>query len=174
MSDATPAPVKRPITPAGPVKASRLLWLISFAAGLLAVLILFLGRNAQATQLRELIGGLGPDLDADAVETIATIVFWGSLVALLLVIVIEAMIVRVMMHRHGWARWALLVVLMLHGAVAVLADAFVDALGGEGIYIRVLLVTQWALAGAAFIASCFPNAGAWFRTEKEAGTDALA
>lgn len=174
MSDSTPPPVPLPIEPTGPVKAARSLWIISFAVGLLAAVFVFLARNAQVERLRQLVTDLQPDRNAETLRAVATFVVWGSLGALVLLIVVEALLLRVMMRRHGGARWALLIVLLIHGAVAVLADAIVVAPTDEGVYVRILLGAQLLLAVAGLVVSMLPGARRWFRAEHKARGRPLA
>lgn len=173
MSDLTPAPVPAPITPSRPMKVVRSLWIGSFVAGLLAIVFAFLAREVQLERLRELITELEPGQDPETLDAVATLVFWGSLGPLALVVIIEAILVRAMMRRHGGARWGLLVTLLFHGAVAVLADAFVVTPEWEGILVRVLLLAQLLLAGAGLIGSAFPAANAWLRAEHESSGRSL-
>lgn len=167
MSDRTPAPVLEPIVPTRQVKAARTLWLVSFAAGFIAVLFAFVARNEQLERLRQLVTELAPERDAETLAALAALVFWGTLALFALVLVIEAIVLRVMMRGHGAARWALMVILVLNAGVLLVADAVVIAPGDEGIYLRICLVAQLALGGVGLVLSLFPGASAWFRAQKK-------
>jgi hypothetical protein len=167
MSDRTPAPVLQPIVPTRQVKAARTLWLVSFAAGSIAILFAFVSRDEQLGRLRDLITGLAPERDPETLAALASLVFWGTLGLLALVIVIEAILLRVMMRGRGGARWALMLVLFLNAGVLLIADALVIAPGDEGLYLRICLVAQLALAGVGLVLSLFPGASAWFRAQKQ-------
>jgi drug/metabolite transporter (DMT)-like permease len=165
MSDTTPAPTGRPPQPSRAVNVARALWLLSFVAGLLAVVFAFLSRDVQIDHLRTLVKDLRPEQDAETLKTVASTVFWGCLGAIVLVIAVEALNLRVLMRRHGGARWTLLFLVLVQAAVTVLAIAFLGSPGSEGNAILVLLAAALVLAGAALVACALPGAGAWFRTE---------
>jgi hypothetical protein len=168
MSDSTPAPVLQPIVPTSTVKAARTLWLVSFAAGFIAMLFAFVSRDEQLGRLRELVTELAPERDTETLLALAALVFWGTLVLVALVIVIEAILLRVMMRGRGGARWALVLMLFLSAAVSLIADAFVILPGDDGLYLRICLVAQLALAGAGVVLSLFPGASGWFRAQRKA------
>ncbi|MCU1635710.1 MAG: hypothetical protein JWQ68_949 [Cryobacterium sp.] len=171
MSDRTPAPVPPPVIPNRPLKASRFLWLASFALGLLAAVYAFLSRNDQIDQLRKLAGDAAPDQASGTRDAVASAVFWGTLVALVLIVVIEAILLRVMLRRHGGARWALLVVLLVHAGVALLAASVVAVNAFEGLSVQLLLLAQLASACVALVSSAVPGTGSWFRGEHQPRLD---
>ena len=167
MSDSTPAPVLQPIVPTRTVKLARTLWLVSFAAGSIAILFAFVSRDEQLSRLRDLVTQLAPERDAETLAALASLVFWGTLGLVALVIVIEAILLRVMMRGHGGARWALMFILFVNAAVSLIADAFVILPGEEGLYLRICLVGQLTLAGGGLVLSLFPRPSAWFRAQKK-------
>ena len=124
----------------GPLKASRLIWLISFVVGLLAAYFVFLFRSDQLKRLNEVLTGLDTNHDAQTLRALATLLVWASMGALALVIAIEAILLAVMMRGHGWARWVLLGVLVVHAAVWVVVDAVIVAPDAQVIYFRILLL----------------------------------
>ena len=168
MSDRTPAPVLKPIVPSRQVKVARTLWIVSFASGSIAMLFAFVARNEQLERLRELVTELAPERDAETLSALSSLVFWGTLGLVALVIVIQAVLLHAMMRGHGGVRWALLFTLIICAAIAVVADALVIPPGDEGLYLRICLVAQLALAGAGSVLSLFPGASAWFRAQKKA------
>ncbi|MHA6694992.1 hypothetical protein [Homoserinimonas sp. A520] len=167
MSDRTPAPVLQPIVPTRQVKAARTLWLVSFAAGFIVILFTFVSRDDQLERLRELVTDLAPERDSETLTALASLVFWGTLGLLVLVIVIEAIALRAMMRGHGGARWALMLILFANAGVLLIADALLIAPGEEGLYLRISLVAELALAGAGLVLSLFPSASTWFRAQKK-------
>ena len=172
MSDVTPAPLRKRTAAIRPLKASRLLWVISFVVGLLAAYFVFHFRQDQLDRLSELLStldttGLGTGHDAQTLRALAALLVWASLGALVVVIVIEAILMAVMMRGHGWARWALLVVLVVQAAVWVLVDAVIVAPEELVAYFRILLLSQLVLAGAALVLTFVPGATAWFRVEHQ-------
>lgn len=167
MSDVTPAPVPPRIVPAGPVKVASSLWIASFVAGLMAILVVFLGRDDQLSRLGALLTDMRPNEDAATIDAVAEIVLWGSLIALAFVIVVEGILLAVMMRRHGAVRWVQLPVILVQCVVSVLADALVVTPGVDGWAVHLLLLLQLVLAGAALVVSTLPGAGRWFRAGRE-------
>lgn len=167
-SDQVPPPLRPPVKPAGAIKAARGLWLASFAVGALIVVTAFFARDAQVERLSAAAAVIDPGRDAETLEAVAMILFWGSLGALALIVLVEAILLRVMMRRHGWVRWVLLVALAAHLGIVLLVEASVVAPDLEGIAARVLLVGQLLLAGAGLIVSALPGTRWWFRAEHQA------
>jgi hypothetical protein len=165
MSDTTPPPVKRPVTPTGPVRIARLLWLASFVAGLGVLAFAFLSRNDQVERLGDVIADVDPGRAAETLTSAATIVFWSSLAAIVAVVVIEVLLLQAVIRRHGWARWVQLLVLLAHAGVAALGGSFL-ALGDQGVVIGALLTAQLVLGVVALIVSVLPGSGAWFRAKQ--------
>jgi hypothetical protein len=157
MSDVTPAPVPALIRPSKSMRLARAFWVASFLVGVLVVAIAFLRRTTQFTDLHVFIRGLQPGYDTAAVDRAATLAFWGSLAALALFLLVEALLRPVTERRTG-ARWAMVVVLLGHAALAVGADPFI-ALGEAATYSRLLLGIQLLLAAAALTATALARRG---------------
>ncbi len=168
VSNLTPPPSRPEVPPPGTVIASRSLWIAGFLSGLIALGIVFYGRDGVLDGLQDRIGDLAPDESDDTLERVAGVVYWSTMSAMLVVIITEWVLVGRMMRRRGGARWALLLVLVVHAAVALLADAFLG-LGDLGAYLRLLFWAQLLLSGVALIVSLLPAAGRWFRTRKQPG-----
>lgn len=167
MSNLTPAPVPKTVPPTVTIHVSRYLWLASFVAGMGVLLFGFLARNTQVEWLTGVVEDLQPDQDAGTLENVATFLFWASLVAISVVILVEALLVRRMMRRHGAVRWAMFFVLLVHAAITLLADGLLVTPEQEGVYLRILLAAQFLLAVAALLASLMPGAWSWFRAERD-------
>lgn len=162
----TPAPIDVRVRPFGLMKMARFLYFISFIAGLMGIAVVFFSRNIQFDLLRQVIGDLRPNQDAATLDTAATVMLWGCLGALVMVIVVEAILLSVMTRRHGAARWVMLIFLFVHAAVAIIAAGLL-ALGDAGIYVVLLLATQLLLVIAALMVSALPGARTWFLAENE-------
>jgi hypothetical protein len=167
MSNLTPAPVPKKVPPTVTILVSRYLWFASLVAGMGVLLFAFLARNTQVESLTQVVKDIQPDQDAGTLKNVATFLFWASLVAISLVILVEGLLVRRMMRRKGSARWAMFFVLLVHAAVALLADLFLVTPEQEGLYLRILLAAQLLLAVAAFFTSLMPGAWSWFRAERD-------
>jgi hypothetical protein len=171
MSDTRPAPIQKKTNPSPKIKAGRSLWLASFAAGVTALLFIIFDQERRMEPLRQIVTDLAPDRDAGTLDAVVALVFWGSLGGIALVILIQMLLLWVVMRRHGWARWALVVVLLVHAGATLLADSFLAA-PGDALHIRLLLVAQLALAFVATVIMVLPGTGAWFRAEDKTGRGA--
>ncbi|WP_374947893.1 hypothetical protein [Agreia sp.] len=166
MSDNTSAPIIRPVLPSGAIQASRYLWFGSFVAGVMVALFAFLARSNQTDRIQDVIRDLDPDRDADTLETAANIVLWGSLGAVLVVLLVELALLFSMLRGRGWIRFVQLPMLVVHAIVAIVADALIVGDDVDGVFLRALLAAQLLLAVAGFLASFLPGTRAWFRREK--------
>jgi hypothetical protein len=166
MSDRTAAPIIKPLAPSGAIKASRYLWFASFVAGIMVALFAFLSRTNQTERIQDVIHDLDPDRDADTLETAANIVLWGSLGAVIVVLLVELAMLFSMLRGRGWVRFLQLPMLVVHAIVAVVADALIVGEDVDGIFLRALLAAQLLLAIAALCASFLPGTRAWFRREE--------
>lgn len=144
------------------MRTARGFWAASFLAGVLVIGVAFLRRMTQFEALRGYIGGLQPGYDTAMVDRVATLAFWGSLAVLALLVVVEALLRPATERRRG-TRWAMLILLLCHLAVAIGADPFL-ALGEAAAYSRVLLGAQLLLAAAALSTTALAGRG-----EKEIG-----
>lgn len=163
MSNRSPAPITAPAPPPTAITAARMLWITSFLLGFLAIGVAFLARASQVDELQELIGDLMPGESDSTLERAAGIVYWACVAGIVLVILVEALLLRLVMSRRRGVRWAMLLFLFAHAAVAVVADTFL-ALGDAGGYLRLLLAAQLLLAGIAAIVALLPGSGRWLRS----------
>lgn len=167
LSYSAPAPIA--VIPKAPrsVRNARSLWLLSFVAGLAVLAGSFLTRDSHLERLRTVVEQMAPGGDAEAVTTATGIVFWGSLGAVLLVMLLEAAMFGVVMGRQGWARWALLTLLAGHVIVLLVAAAFLVPEGEAGSYVVLLWGLQLLLALVGLVLFFMPSANAWLKSGKE-------
>lgn len=163
MSNRSPAPISAPTPPPAAITASRSLWITSFVVGFLAIGVAFLARVSQVDELQELIGDLMPGESEDTVERASAIVYWSCVGGIMLIIVLEALLLRLVTNRRRGIRWAMLLFLIVHAAIAVVADAFLS-IGDTGIYLRLLLAAQLLLALLAAVVALLPGSGRWLRS----------
>lgn len=166
LSYAAPAPIAVVPPVPGTVRLARTLWLLSFAAGLAVLVGSFLSRDGHLERLRTVVDGMAPGGDADAVSTASGIVFWGSVGALLLVMLLEAALLGATLARHGWARWALVPLLAVHAVVTLLATAFLMPEGESANYVVVLWGAQLLLALVGLILLFLPATSAWLKSRR--------
>ena len=168
LSYAAPAPiVVIPPTPRS-VRLARSVWMLSFVAGLAVLIGSFLTRTSHLERLRTVVDEMAPGGDANAVTTSAAIVFWGSLIGLLVVILLQAAMLAVVSARHGWARWVLILLLAGQGLVTVLATVFLVPEGDAGRNVLLLWGAQLLLAFIGLLALFMPSAGRWLKTKRKA------
>ncbi|WP_426227647.1 hypothetical protein [Pseudarthrobacter sp. DSP2-3-2b1] len=142
---------------------ARTSWLLSFVAGLAVLVGTFFARDSNLERLRAVVEEMAPGGDADAVTTSSAIVFWGSLSALLLVILLEAAAIAAVSARHGWGRWLLIPLLAGHAVAMVVAAAFLVPEGDAGSYVVLLWGAQLLLAFVGLVALFMPSAGRWLK-----------
>jgi hypothetical protein len=107
---------------------------------------------------------MAPGGEAGAVTTATGIVFWGSIAAILLVILLEAAMLGVVMGRQGWARWALLLLLAGHAVVLLVASAFLVPDGDAGSFVVLLWGLNLLLALVGLVFFFMPSAKAWLKS----------
>jgi len=127
----------------------------------------FLTRNSHLERLRAVVEDMAPGGGAEAVTTATNVVFWGSLAAALLVILLEAAMLGVVMGRQGWARWALLPLLAGNVIVLLVAASFLVPDGDAGSYVVLLWGLQLLLAFIGLVLFFMPSANAWLKSGRD-------
>ena len=166
LSYAAPAPIAVAPPVPGAVRLARALWLLSFVAGLTVLVGSFLSRDGHLERLRSVVDGMAPGGDAEAVSTASGIVFWGSVGALLLVILLEAALLGAVLARHGWARWALVPLLAVHAVATLLATAFLMPEGDSANYVMLLWGAQMLLTLVGLVLLFLPASNAWLKSRR--------
>lgn len=162
LSYAAPAPII--VIPPAPrsISVARGLWLLSLVAGSAVVVGSFLTRTSHLERLRTVVDKMAPGGNADAVTTSTAIVFWGSLSALLLLILLQAAFLAAVSGRRSWARWMMIPLLAGQVAVMAVAAAFLVPEGDAGTYVVLLWGAQLLLGCMGLVALFMPSAGRWF------------
>lgn|GEM_PF-1119509 len=166
LSYAAPAPIAVVPPVPGAVRLARALWLLSFVAGLTVLVGSFLSRDGHLERLRSVVDGMAPGGDAEAVSTASGIVFWGSVGALLLVILLEAALLGAVLARHNWARWALVPLLAVHAVATLLATAFLMPEGDSANYVMLLWGAQLLLTLVGLVLLFLPASNAWLKSRR--------
>jgi hypothetical protein len=146
------------------ISLARGLWLLSLVAGSAVIVGSFMTRTSHLERLRTVVDGMAPGGDADAVTLSTAIVFWGSLGALLLLVLLQAGFLSAASGRRGWARWVLIPLLASQVVVMAVATAFLVPEGDAGSYVALLWGVQLLLGFAGLLALFMPSAGRWFRS----------
>jgi hypothetical protein len=167
LSYAAPAPII--VIPPAPrsISLARGLWLLSLVAGLAVVIGSFLTRTSHLERLRTVVDRMAPGGNADAVTTSTAIVFWGSLSALLLLILLQAAFLAAFSGRRGGARWVLIPLLAAQVVVMAVVTAFLVPEGDAGTYVVLLWGAQLLLGFAGLLALFMPSAGRWFKSGRK-------
>jgi hypothetical protein len=166
MSDDTRPPVLRKIPVPKAVKFARTLWILSFVLGGAAVFIAFVSKDTLTTELSETIGRLAPGYSQADVSALVDLVYWLSIVALALVITIEAVLLGFVLNRRGGARWLQLAVLVLQTGTVLVASAFLTV-GEWGGVVELLLLAGLALAVVGWVLCLLGPVHRWFRMKDE-------
>ena len=166
LSYTAPAPIEViPETPRS-ISVARGLWLLNLIAGIAVVVGSFLTRTSHLERLRAVVDKMAPGGDADAISTSTGIVFWGSLGALLLLIVLQAVMLAVASGRRGWARWLLFVLLACQIPVMAVTAAFLVPEGDAGTYVILLWAAQLVLGFVGLLALFMLAASRWFQSRR--------
>lgn len=168
------APVHADPEPSGGVSAAKSFWLSSFSVGIIVVLTVFLSRNNRLESIESLVKDVDANATAETITTMATVAFWGTTGLFVVVMAVEALLLRGMLGRKRWARNALLLMVPVHAVVSLIAEAFLAyssatdnvvasfAPEAEGAWTRWLLTIQLGLIVCASIASLWPGTRKWF------------
>ncbi|HYH76697.1 MAG TPA: hypothetical protein VD841_04245 [Arthrobacter sp.] len=147
---------------------ARTLWTFSFVAGFAVLVGSFLTRDSHLERLRSVVEEMAPGGDADAVTAASAIVFWGSMGAMLLVILLEAAALAILNGRQGWIRWGMILLLLAHAGAILVAEAFLVPAGDAGSYVWLLWGAQILMAFAGLVLLFLPATNAWLRSRKQA------
>lgn len=151
-----------PLRPTTVIRALRGLWIASFVAAGTAITVAFLARDRIYSELAAFLAELAPDRAEETLDSVAMIVLTAGLIAIGVVALVQALMLRGLLRKHGVFRPLLFVSLLLQAGVWVLADAFI-ALGPYGLYLRALLIAGLVLAAAGAVVGATPASGDWLR-----------
>lgn len=167
LSYASPAPI--PVTPPTPraIRLARTFWVASFVAALAVLVGSFLTRDSHVERLRAVVDQMAPGGSADAITTSAGIVFWASLGALLLVLLLQASALAIVSARRGWARWLMIPLFAAQAIAMVVSSAFLVPDGDAGSYVVMLWGAQLLAAAVGLVLLFTPSSNAWLRSGKQ-------
>lgn len=163
FSYTAPAPILAALPKPRTVRAAQALWLFSFAAGLAVLIGSFMTRDSHLQRLRGVVEQMAPGGESSAVSTSAAVVFWGSVGALLVLILLETGALAASAARHGWARWLMIPLLAGHVLVMVLTAAFLVPDGVAAGRVVLLWSAEVLLAFCGLVALFMPSTGRWLR-----------
>lgn len=162
-SVSTPAPI-RVVTPQPrAVSSAKALWLLSFAAGIAVLVGSFLTRDSHLERLRTVVDEMSPGGEAEALATSSGIIFWGSIGAGVLVILLEAAALAIVLGKRGWARWLLILLMPGHVLAVAVTAAFLVPGGDSGNHVLGLWGAQLLLALSGLILLFTPSARTWLK-----------
>lgn len=156
--NAPPVLVKQP--PPFSVRLCQLLWVLSFAAGGIAVVYLFVIRQDQLPQIADAFRGVDASRAEETYTKAADIIYWSAFAAMVVVLVVQITLLVSFMNRREGVRWWQLATLIVQGLLFALALEFV-ANGDKGVLLRQVLIVQTGLVLLALLVSNFPGAIAW-------------
>jgi len=160
-----PPPIQRSET-TGIARALRSFLVLSFVLGGIAIAFAALNRTTQVEELRSAIADTLPTMAADMRDIVSAALYLGTLTSLAVIVLVEALLLRAIMRRRRGARWGLLVVVIVHLALAIVTSGIVGT-GEGGIPIIGLLAAQFCAAAAGAIIGVLPVTRRWMLGEDE-------
>lgn len=153
-----PVLVKEP--PPFTVRLSQLLWVLSFVAGGIGVVYLFIVREDHLPVITEAIRTVDGSRTDEIYTSAGDIVFWavfGTMVALLLAQITQ--LVAFMSRKPGTRWWQLATLIAQAGLYALALEVVGD--GEQGEQVRRLMLLQCGLVLLALLAGSFRSALTW-------------
>ncbi|WP_104117824.1 hypothetical protein [Arthrobacter sp. B1805] len=164
MSDRTPAPIHSIPPPPGSLKAARRLLSVSCLIAIILAVVIFLNRETHGDRLLAYVTDRDPGQSTENLKTVAAILFWSSLSALVAVVLVQFIVLNALMRQHASARWFLVLLLILHAGAILLAVEFLVPTGTEGLYTLLALGAQIPIAGLGLILAFSPAVGTWLHS----------
>jgi hypothetical protein len=127
----------------------------------------FMARDSHLQRLRGVVEQMVPGGQSSAVSTSVAVVFWGSMGALLLLVLLEAAALAATAARHGRARWLLIPLLAVHVLVMVLTAAFLVPDGVAAGRVVLLWSAEVFLAFCGLVPLFMPATGRWLRARRD-------
>jgi hypothetical protein len=154
------APVLVKLTPPFSVRASQVLWILSFAVGGFAVVYFFVIRQTQLPLIADVVRGVSGGRAEQTYETAADVVFWIVFSVMVAALLTQITLLVSFMSRRPKMRWWQLATLAVQVLLLLLSMELV-AIGERGEPLRLLLAAQCGLVLLALLCSVFPKAIAW-------------
>jgi hypothetical protein len=151
------------------MRLAQFLWVVSFLVGTACIFIVYFMRESQIKWLRALVHDTSLDISPKSLESVPGLVFWVSLGAVSLVILVEVLLVSMVMLARNRARWTLVIILFLHLVVAVLAGTFLIPPVSTGPYVLSFLGIEFLLALAATVITFLPSSARWIKSRGLSG-----
>jgi hypothetical protein len=163
MSNAVPPPLTVERQPPPLLRMAGGLWLASVAAGIAALVIAFMDRESFLADLQDTALSLDSGVAAEDAEMVAAIAFWGSLGALAAILLVTGLLARTLLRKGGWARWALLAVLVLDVGAVLLVQAFLGTEDAGFQPVPHLAIAHLVLAAVALVVALLPPVSRWLK-----------
>lgn len=147
-------------TPPLPVRLSQLLWMLSFAVGLLAIIFYFIVRDDQLPLIIEAIRNVDGTRSDDTYTRAADIVFWSVFAVMVSLLLAQITLLVSFMSRRAGIRWWQLSTFIAQALLFAIALEVVGS-GANGLLVGQLMTAQGCLVLLALLLSTLPSAIAW-------------
>jgi len=156
--DAAPVLVKLP--PPIVVRLSQIAWLTSLLAGGVAIVYLFVIRQAQLPDIADLARAVDGSRADATYTTVADILFWSVFTPLVAIILAQVAMQVSFAGRRPNVRWWQFGSILFQGGVLLIARELV-IFGDRGLPLERILLIQLALAALGLLISLLPPALRW-------------
>lgn len=159
VSKAAP-PVLVKLPPPAVVRISQILWVLSLFTGAVAVIYLFVIRQAQLPDIATLVKGVDETRVDATYTTAADIIFWSVFGVLIAVMLIQITLQVSFAGRRPNVRWWQLGTILVLAGLFLLARELV-AIGERGVPLVRILLLQLGLCTLGLLFSVLPPALKW-------------
>lgn len=156
--DAAPVLVKLP--PPVVVRISQVAWLTSLLAGGVAIVYLFVIRQAQLPEIADLVRAVDGSRADATYTTTADIIFWSIFTPLVAIVLAQVAMQVSFANRRPNVRWWQFGSILFQGGVFLLAREMV-VFGDRGLPLERILLIQLGLAVFGLLISLLPPALRW-------------
>lgn len=156
--DAAPVLVKLP--PPVVVRISQVAWLTSLIAGGVAIVYLFVIRQAQLPDIADLVRAVDGSRAEATYATTADIVFWSVFTPLVAIVLAQVAMQVSFANRRPNVRWWQFGSILFQGGVFLIARELV-IFGERGLPLERILLIQLGLAALGLLVSLLPPALRW-------------
>lgn len=160
LSNKPAAPVLVKLPAPASVRLAQLCWVLSLAVGAVAVVYVFVIRQAQLPDIVTLIKGVDESRADATYQTAADIVYWSVFGCAVAVLLLQIALLVSFSNRRPNVRWWQLGTVLFSGAVFLVARELV-AIGDRGVPLVRIMLIQLGLALLALLFSALPKALKW-------------
>lgn len=173
LSGKAGAPVLVKLPPPFTVRLSQISWVLSLGAGAVAVVYMFVIRQAQLPAIVELVRAVDGTRAEATYTTAADIVFWSVFTPAVALVLVQIALQVSFANRRPNVRWWLFGTLLFQAGVLLIAREFV-AFGERGLPLDRIMLIQLGLAALGLLLSLLPPALRWTARRHDVRRGAVA